>query len=211
MKSRTSFRAFLVIPLGMVLIAISAGIADDDTMQDVVYLENGKVVRGHIVERVPSERIKFQFEDGQIRYLSYKEITYIERLMPDDTVLYSPRPYKRSPVGAFALSFLIPGAGQVYNGETVKGLVFLGVFAGGIVLSRQKADENNKGVDDIGIGLALIAWVVSFVEAPIRANEINVRNGWVAVPLTDERVYASFSTVSSEGERVPALRLSLTL
>ncbi len=49
-------------------------------------------------------------------------------------VLAEPGPGPRKPAIALALSILVPGAGQVYNGQIAKGVVFASLFYGGVVM-----------------------------------------------------------------------------
>lgn len=64
---------------------------------------------------------------------------------------------------AAVLSFLVPGAGQIYNGQIIKGLVLFAAQLISIVLMA------------IGIGFitALIVWVYAIYNAYHRAKEIN--------------------------------------
>ena len=88
---------------------------------------------------------------------------------------------RKSPWAAFGLSFLLPGAGQAYNGQWGKGGLMLG--GAGVSLGVFFADDcdvfytaNNCGalttVGAIGfIGFVLWSWI----DAPISANAINRR------------------------------------
>ena len=69
---------------------------------------------------------------------------------------------KRSGVAAF-LSFLIPGVGQVYNGEVGKGIVFI-VIGTILVFSMYIV---------IGFILFPIFWIYSIYDAYEVANKIN--------------------------------------
>ena len=57
---------------------------------------------------------------------------------------------EKNPVVAFLLSFLIPGLGQIYNGQVAKGLVLL----------------------VLAIFLCPIVWVVSIVDAVMIARKL---------------------------------------
>lgn len=47
--------------------------------EDVVYLKNGSIVRGTIVEQVPDESLKIQMQDGSVFVYERDEIARIER------------------------------------------------------------------------------------------------------------------------------------
>lgn len=106
---------------------------------------------------------------------------------------------QKSPGLALGLSALLPGCGQYYNGEYLKGAVQTGIFATGIVLaltlgtassysSNAYTDYGYYGTYTyynptteewttawmyVGIGVAAGAWVWSVIDAPISANSHN--------------------------------------
>lgn len=51
-----------------------------------------------------------------------------------DALYTSSEPSLKKPGVALALSMVVPGAGQVYNGQIAKGLVFAGLFYGGVAM-----------------------------------------------------------------------------
>ena len=51
-------------------------------MEDVVYLEDGGVVRGTIVEQIPGESLKIQTRDGNVFVFTMDEITKLAKEMP---------------------------------------------------------------------------------------------------------------------------------
>ncbi len=115
----------------------------------------------------------------------------------------SPRPIvlkdEKSPGLALGLSALLPGCGQYYNGDYVKGAVQTGVFATGIILAltlgtessyssnaytdygyygtytyyRPETEEWTSAWMYVGIGVAAGAWIWSVIDAPISANSTN--------------------------------------
>ena len=101
-------------------------------LQDVVYLKNGSIVRGDIIEMVPDETVKVQTFDGSVFVFSYADV---EKFAKEEGVIYVPQTAldKKSPWAAGILSYLIPGAGQFYNGENRKGWIDLGTQAGAFV------------------------------------------------------------------------------
>ena len=91
-------------------------------------------------------------------------------------------PGRKSPALALALSVVVPGAGQVYNGHYLKGaLVFGGaaLMAGPIILTASDVlglDDDTSGttVHVLGAaGMGLILW--SWIDAPLSAKAINRR------------------------------------
>jgi len=95
-----------------------------------------------------------------------------------DTV-YVEIPNEKSPWLAFGLSYIFPGIGQFYNGEVVKGLLFLGgitVGAGIIVLGAGDGEHESsvtKGLVYSGAAIAGICWIWQIIDAPVSASRIN--------------------------------------
>lgn len=92
-----------------------------------------------------------------------------------------PRGHKSPPL-ALALSVVLPGAGQVYNGDYLKGAVmFVGtvavISASMLSLSDVFAlddDTSDTGTHVLGaVGVGLILW--SWIDAPLTARAINRR------------------------------------
>ncbi len=84
---------------------------------------------------------------------------------------------EKNPWLAFLLSAVITGGGQVYNGETTKGVV---MFAGGVtgfvmIFSQvdKDASETNDGLVAAGALLAFGSGLWSMIDAPMSANRIN--------------------------------------
>ncbi len=85
----------------------------------------------------------------------------------------------KSPGGAFALSLMIPGAGQAHNGQWGKGALMLGgglVSVGAAVAGSDECDSS----DDCALFTAGLVgmvgfWVWSMIDAPVSANSINRR------------------------------------
>ena len=99
---------------------------------------------------------------------------------------------KREPVVAFALSLLIPGLGQLYNGPTerTKGIVMMGVAVGtiGMMIAGSDGDcdddedfefdcDENEALVAVGALGYLGNYIYSLVDAPLRAGAINRQNG----------------------------------
>ncbi|MGO9087121.1 MAG: hypothetical protein ACLQBK_18025 [Candidatus Sulfotelmatobacter sp.] len=101
---------------------------------------------------------------------------------------FAPEPRHKSAGLAFGLSLLVPGAGQFYCGKTARGGVTLAFWLLGLVLSLSGGPSEVVG---LGIGLMIVLWIFSFLDAYFTAIEINrgqdeqvdVQNPRVAVTL----------------------------
>ncbi len=93
---------------------------------------------------------------------------------------------KKEPAEAFFFSLLIPGAGQVYNGQPGKGLFFFGGYLTGWgLLFKGYADswssDGGYGTTLIGLVLGGGSWIVSMIDAPVSAGNLNRRRGYSAL------------------------------
>ena len=85
----------------------------------------------------------------------------------------------KSPMGAFALSMMIPGAGQAHNGQWGKGGLMLGggLVSVGVALAGANECDSSDDCSLLTAGLVGMFgfWVWSMVDAPVTANSINRR------------------------------------
>ncbi len=146
----------------------------EQLMQDVVYLKDGSIIRGQIIEQIPDVSIKIETVIGNIFAYKMEEVEKIVR-----------EPFKgleieaeKSPAVAFVLSFILPGLGQYYNGEPKKGITQEALVLGGSVLAVVSV-ENVGGAyrsttwSYIGFGIAGGACIWSLIDAPLSAGRIN--------------------------------------
>lgn len=100
---------------------------------------------------------------------------------------FTPEPRHKSAGLAFALSLLIPGAGQFYCGKIGRGAITLSFWLLGLVVCFSGQPQM------VGMGLVVmfVLWIFSFLDAYLTATEINrgqddvvdVQNPRVAVTL----------------------------
>ena len=141
--------------------------------QDIIYLENGSVVKGIIVELVTDVSVKIKLQDG---------IVYIYPMDEVRKIIRKEAPKERkSPELAFVLSLIFPGGGQFYNGDISKGITQQLLIAGGLVLVISEASKNRGGFIDTRnstfkiVGITMVAGGVlwSLIDAPISASKKN--------------------------------------
>lgn len=53
--------------------------AQNTDYQEVVYLKNGGIIRGTIIEQIPSEKLKIETKDGNVFVFTYSEIARITK------------------------------------------------------------------------------------------------------------------------------------
>ena len=165
-------------------------------MQDVVYLNNGSVIRGTVLESRPDGDVKIKTFDGSVFVYAMSEVSKITKEEAVPMVKGS----EKSPALAGILSALIPGAGQFYVGNNKQGWidlaenVFSGIFIGiGESLFFNSVDENgyiNTGEASNGLIFLLggCAWgltneICSIVNAVRGARTINMQNGYAMMNI----------------------------
>jgi hypothetical protein len=158
--------------------------------EDVVYLKDGSILRGTIIEDIPGESLRIRTRDGNVFRISYdrierrtKEPVQAAVQPPAQQPLAQPSAQvttgRKSPGLAFLLSFLITGAGQGYNGQWGKGALMFGgvvvsyaVAVGGVEDCWDWDECGQFGAGLIGvIGFGLWSWI----DAPLSASAINRR------------------------------------
>lgn len=177
-------------------------------MQDVVYLKNGGMVKGLIIEQIPNVSLKVQTADGSIFVYKMEEVEKMAKeqvQVPTQKKFNNPyqnnnvgynnnmayMPPRKSTFAAGLLSFLIPGAGQLYATNWDKGWgfiawTFLGYPIGiGIVSSIVDYDGFMAGLTALSI-VHLIVGIYSIVDAVDVAKQVNINNGYLSFQIGDK-------------------------
>ena len=167
-----------------VVFVVATQVSAEQT-EDVVYLDNGGIVRGRILEQIPDKSLKIKRRDGkEFKYRMHE----IVRILREPALGSRTLSQKKNPMVALGLSFPIVGSGQFYNGEYTKGVVQLGaaIVGLGLVLSAggDNVDEpdGNRDADNDdwrsipGYVLLFGGAIWSLIDAPMSANRINRQN-----------------------------------
>ena len=189
------------------------------SLQDVVYLKNGSIIRGDIIEMVPGETIKIMTSDGSVFVHDYADVQKFTKEQPVSTInknAYSVD--EKSPWLSGFLSFCIPGLGQFYNGESRKGWVDLATSLGGFTGMYAGAAMVVYGVDYEllygetrdgmiitgtlfmlgGMSLMIGNGIHSIVDAARSSNRINAENGFVMYQLNDRCAFGMQPSIAYE-------------
>jgi len=183
MLRSTTSRAVLLALLFLAGSALSAA-----ELRDVVYLKNGSVVRGIIVEQIPNKTLKIQTADSSVFVLKFGEI---ERIAKEATVAETKpradaraaryRPYKE-PVLAGVMSFFVPGTGQFYNGQWMQGAAHIavaGASAAWTIFRIGPYKEHMRTEMYVGAAVYGLNLVLATVDAPLSAIRLNRAHGYV--------------------------------
>jgi hypothetical protein len=102
----------------------------------------------------------------------------------------------KDPGTATLIGVLVPGGGQIYAGETKKGLTLLGVGVGGLVVgTAMTVSSGDVDCDDdfdcdsdssalpaiLGYAVYLGSWVYGIIDADDSANRMNAQRGMAGV------------------------------
>ena len=188
--------------LGPILLALVVAVAVQGVVpscvsaqqeqEDVVYLKDGSVLRGTIIEDIPGESLLIETRDGNRFRISYDRIERRTReprvAVAPPTVAETSQPRapittgRKDPYLAFFLSVVVTGTGQGYNGQWGKAAVMAGGFWTSFLIARGGADNCFDVIDDAECGqfagglLGMFGiWMWSWIDAPISANAINTR------------------------------------
>jgi len=211
--------------LFIIMVLILAGqtpvFGQSKDLEDVVYLKNGSIIRGTIVEQVPGESLKIETKDGSIFVFTVDEIDRIAKEEIKGAILgklKEPTGNRKSPATAGILSAILPGSGQFYNGEYAKGGIMFGIcFTGFIIYFSSVLDEPWFSEDDgelnegawIGGLICFGTSIWSFIDAISSADRINRENGWTIAPSLSENLYLTFSNFQSDRQMTPGVKLTL--
>ncbi len=77
----------------------------------------------------------------------------------------------RSPSTALFWSAIMVGGGQFYNNQPVKGMAFLGTTIAGYIVAVTAEEVA------VGIGVAMLSWIISMGDAYSSAKANNTKNG----------------------------------
>ena len=109
---------FLGIIAATLLLTVSSAVAQD--MQDVVYLKNGSVIRGIVIEQVPGQSLKIKTKDGSVFVYKMDEVQKITKeeapqmASGSSSMHYAP---DRFVIGVNPLGFILGGVSWVgYEG-----------------------------------------------------------------------------------------------
>ena len=152
-------------------------------LEDVVYLKDGTVVRGTIIDRNPGQLLRIRTADNRVSTYSAQQIYKVAR-----QPIASSESRQRSPELAGCLSCIFPGLGQFYNGQPGKGCLQLGMVSVGgafalLVASASVYDSFGGGSSDSSnaafygsLAVAGFGWLWSVIDATETAKAINERN-----------------------------------
>ena len=203
-------RRYVIIVCVLVFAFISHASAQQ--YQDIVYLKNGSIIRGVIIEQIPGDSLKIQTQGGSVFVFTMSEVLKIAK---EPAMVQSAfKKSEKSPGLALALSFLIAGGGQVYNEEYNKAIAHFVVAVVSFGMMRSGLEDNfgdidvdgDDGIAGFGALIYLSNWIYGMVDAHQSATRINAeRRNNPGISIIDDRLF--LEPYSSRKERGAMLSL----
>lgn len=192
-----------------VLIAILfAGLSmyAQNNTQDVVYLKNGGMVKGVIIEQVPGVSLKIQTADGSVFVYPIEEVEKMAKETPtiqsqqqtnSNFSIKNPTEAKykvssrKSPFAAGLLSFFIPGAGHLYATDFQTGWGYVAwsllgypalVSTTYLLFDYEAAMYITMAASILQLGLDLAV----IIDAVDLAKKVNLDNGYLSMKINDK-------------------------
>ena len=173
---------WLSIPCILIIVFVtSIGIVDDALAQqiteDVVYLKDGSIIRGIIVEQIPNKSLRIRTQGGVEIKFKMSDVLQITKALPMSQLGSSK---EKSSLTAFTLSALCfgYGYGQVYNGQYLKAGVHLVVASAcfGIIMLSDSEPDDSITPAHLGLLIGIGNWGYSMFDAYSSAKKINEQN-----------------------------------
>jgi hypothetical protein len=169
--------------LGIVVLSVLGSNVFADTV-DVVYLKNGSIIRGMVVETIPNETVKIRTSDGSIFVYSLDEVEKITKEIGKSFTTKLKNPYIATGI-QMTTGIILSGGGQIYNGQYLKALGFgsmhFFIFHSSHIASAGIAVEVDDSLGNILIGMT---YVFATLDAYLSAKSINKkRKGAITTSL----------------------------
>lgn len=165
--------------------------AQQNNYQDVVYLKDGSIIRGIIIEQIPNKSIKIETVDKNVFVYQMDDI---EKLTKEENksgikpplnlpqlkytfgIRINPIGAKKSPWLAGGLSLVIPGLGEMYNGDIGSGIFYLAL---NVTNNIVRSSQINNGADASFCTIAgYMINIASIINAATIANRVNKARGY---------------------------------
>ena len=209
----------LGVVLMVLLMDVSMCCGQSTSKDDVVYLKDGGIIRGTIIELVPGKSLKIETRDGNVFVFVMDKVARLTKESPRNNAITFQGVGRKSGGVAFLLSLLITGGGQFYNGEAVKGGMMLGMSVLGFVLvvsSSESGGYNPYGSSGsqsytvAGATLLLGSVLWSLIDAPISSARINRENGLASLYRVSDNLHVDLNMSKIGSQNTPCVRAVLS-
>ncbi len=90
---------------------------------------------------------------------------------------------RKDPALSCTMSLLVPGLGQLYNGQTGKGIMFMAASYGGLAVGAIALSTHNNSLASVGFVTAAISFLWSTFDATLTSKTINRHHGLLDISL----------------------------
>jgi TM2 domain-containing membrane protein YozV len=104
---------------------------------------------------------------------------------------------RKDPALSTTLSMLVPGLGQIYNGQVAKGVGFLAAAYGSLGVAAIASSNGNRSLAAAGFATAAVAYIWSFLDAAFTSNAMNKHKGLIDISLNGKDHLTAQPSVSS--------------
>lgn len=179
--------------LGLLTIS-SAQVARTQHLTDVIYTTGGRILQGTIVEQIPGVSYTILTLEGNTYTIDALNIERITKEAVVGAVANNQLPhpllnykidqngnaiFPLDPLGAFVRSLIVPGLGQIYNGQGLKGaLLFTGSLTGALGVLWFADAFGSDAVGWTGVTLFAGCYLYSLIDAPAVASRWNRQHGF---------------------------------
>ena len=181
---RNVAKLFVILALAFIGEAIRApAVFAQQPEEDVVYLKDGSIIRGTIVEQKPGESLSIRTKDGSVFRYNMSLITKLakEPVVSTKSSGNAAALGWKDPGTATLISVLVAGGGQFYSGETNRGLMIMGVGLGALVIgaAATSCDLYSCSSTPLVLGslVYLGSWVYGIMDADESARRMNAKRG----------------------------------
>lgn len=157
------------------------------SIADTIHLKNGTVIEGTIIREIPDVSVAIETAQGKVFTYNMQDVFKVDRRPSRPVPRISPLPtIRKDPTLSGLLSAVVPGSGQIYNNQYLKGSGFFlaTIIGGGTTLNAvywRKTDGlgvvRGKRVQLIGAGLmTAIIYTGGITDAVAWSKMINYFN-----------------------------------
>lgn len=150
--------------------------ASAQMLEDVVYLKDGSMIRGTIIQQIPNAHLTIRITGGSTFTYAMSEIIRITK----EPSVSMPVIKEKNPGIALLLSFLVTGAGQAYNEEWTKAAIYFGLTS----LNFAFWANDDYSIDSISFIGVTAGVLESIIDAPMSAIRINKKHREQRLSLT---------------------------
>jgi TM2 domain-containing membrane protein YozV len=105
---------------------------------------------------------------------------------------------RKDPAISCMLSICVPGMGQFYNGQYLKGVTMMALSYGSLGAAASLSGSGNSGLKSVFLVGALASYLWSLIDAPVTSKSINNQNGYTSTRTRHHRFLVSSMTTTGQ-------------